>query len=298
MFCKTFFGAVLFAGCGAGNSPYDGQQRPQLLGAVVDSPLTEPMLLPRDHPSGEVIATRILAPHGFARTSAEPNSFTDYLRRLPLKPHGSLVLLYDGSEKRNQSAHAAVLTLDAGTRDLQQCADAVMRLRAEYLFEQRRLNDIHFNFTSGFRADFSRWARGERIRVIGNGAKWVQVAPADASHKSLRQFLDVVYSYAGTRSLEKELVPVSIEDVQAGDVFIRGGSPGHAVIVLDVAQNGSGETVFLLAQSYMPAQDIHVLVNRTNPTLSPWYAVSEIGEVLKTPEWEFRAHELKRFRGE
>ena len=246
-------------------------------------------------PSGKTVKTRILPPTGYTRTPAPPTSFVHFLRSLPLKPHGLPVLLYNGLSKSNQSAHAAILTLDVGTRDLQQCADAVMRLRVEYLFAQGRLEDIHFNFTSGFRAEFSRWAKGERIRVKGNGASWYVGAPSDASHKSLRQFLDVVYSYAGTRSLEKELKPVPLSDVQAGDVFIHGGSPGHAVIVMDVAKNAAGEKVFLLAQSYMPAQDIHVLVNPANPDLSPWYAVAEIGDVLETPEWEFGVEELRRF---
>lgn len=104
-----------------------------------------------------------------------------------------------------------------------------------------------------------------------------------------------MYSYAGTRSLENELIPVPLADVRAGDVFIRGGSPGHAVIVMDVAQDATGRKVFMLAQSYMPAQEIHVLKNPANQDGNPWYAVDEIGEVLETPEWEFDVDELRRF---
>ena len=45
--------------------------------------------------------------------------------------------------------------------------------------------------------------------------------------------------------------------MQIGDVLIQGGSPGHAVIVVDMAENpATGEKLYLLAQSYMPAQDI------------------------------------------
>lgn len=279
--------AALLTGCNAENT--SSHQAPA-------SALQQPSY--PEHPNAATIATRFPPPNGYTRTEATPSSFAHFLRHVSLKPHGSPVLLHDGSPKRNQSAHAAVLTLDVGTRDLQQCADAVMRLRAECLFAQRRLNDIHFNFTSGFRADFSRWAKGERIRISGNNATWVKSAGPDASHKSLREFLDVVYSYAGTRSLEKELVPVSLAEIQAGDVFIRGGSPGHAVIVVDVARSSAGKKVFLLAQSYMPAQDIHVLKNPANEDGSPWYAVEEIGEVLETPEWEFGVRELRRFAGE
>lgn len=285
---KIFLAAALLAGCGDGSSttpqPTPTFSAPQSL---------------TQHTDGSTIAARFSPPADFTRTPASNTSFAHYLRNLPLKPHGSPVLLYDGSEKRNQSAHAAVISMDVGTRDLQQCADAVMRLRAEYLFAQHHPNDIHFNFTSGFRAEFSRWARGERIRVSGNGASWVKSAATDASQKSLREFLDVVYSYAGTRSLEKELMPVPFTDIQPGDVFIHGGSPGHAVIVVDVAENAEGEKAFLLAQSYMPAQEIQVLKNPANPDGSPWYLTGdEIPEMLATPEWEFGAGELRCFADE
>ena len=71
-------------------------------------------------------------------------------------------MLYNGSPKGNQSAHAAVFNVDVGNQDLQQCADAVMRLRAEYLFGKGRYEEIHFNFTNGFNADYVKYAEGNR----------------------------------------------------------------------------------------------------------------------------------------
>ncbi len=73
----------------------------------------------------------------------------------------------------------------------------------------------------------------------------------------------------------------------------RRGSPGHAVIVVDVAQNRAGERVFLLAQSYMPAQDIHILNSADD--VNPW-SPRAIGRRSKTPEWTFSHGDLKRFR--
>ena len=77
---------------------------------------------------------------------------------------------------------------------------------------------------------------------------------------------------------------------------IRGGSPGHCAIVVDVGENaGTGTRVFLLAQSFMPAQEIHVLKNPTDAKLSPWYS-ARIPDALRTPEYTFARHELRRFR--
>jgi hypothetical protein len=87
-----------------------------------------------------------------------------------------------------------------------------------------------------------------------------------------------------------------MKDIQIGDVFIRGGSPGHAVIVVDMAvQNETGNKIFLLAQSYMPAQEIHILNNENHVDFSPWYSVENIQSEIVTPEYTFSRNELKRF---
>ena len=85
------------------------------------------------NPSGAVLSERIPVPSGFQRTDAGEGSFQDYIRSYPLKPDGSPVMLYDGSEKGNQTAHAAVFALPVFDSDLQQCADSLMRMYGEYL---------------------------------------------------------------------------------------------------------------------------------------------------------------------
>jgi hypothetical protein len=244
---------------------------------------------------GDKIATRIKLPNKFERVAAPEGSFGAYLRQLTLKPDQSGVTLYNGVPKM-ANVHAAVLTLDVGSRDLQQCADAVMRMRAEYLFSQARFQDIHFNFTNGFRCDYSKWKEGFRMKVVGNKTSWYKKEAATPGYRSFRNYLDLVYTYAGTLSLEKELKPIAFNEMNIGDVLIRGGSPGHAVLVVDMAINpATGEKIFLLAQSYMPAQDIHILQNFNDPKLSPWYSLKASGTEVLTPEWTFLKTQLRRF---
>jgi hypothetical protein len=61
---------------------------------------------------------------------------------------------------------------------------------------------------------------------------------------------------------------------------------------MDVAQHRSGKKVFLLAQSYMPAQDIHILKNPASQT--PWYD-ADFGSRLITPEWIFNTGSLMQW---
>ncbi|MBN2610182.1 MAG: hypothetical protein JXB00_01355, partial [Bacteroidales bacterium] len=53
--------------------------------------------------------------------------------------------------------------------------------------------------------------------------------------------------------------------------------------------------VFLLAQSYMPAQDIQILKNPNDKSISPWYSLDFEGDLI-TPEWTFKKTDLKRFK--
>jgi 5-keto 4-deoxyuronate isomerase len=54
------------------------------------------------------------------------------------------------------------------------------------------------------------------------------------------------------------------------------------------------DTIFLLSQSYMPAQDIHILVNPNDEMISPWYSIHSGAEII-TPEWTFTWDDLKEF---
>ncbi len=246
------------------------------------------------NPKGKTIRTRFNTPEGFIRLQPAKDSFQEYLQNFNLKPHGAKVHLYNRDLKSRQDVHDAVLNISVGNRDLQQCADATMRLRAEYLYKEKLFDDIHFNFTNGFKAAYGKWRQGKRIKVTGNKVTWYVGGQKGDSRKSFQKYLTMVFSYAGTLSLEKEMQKITLQELQIGDVFIQGGSPGHAVIVVDMAKNKEGEVIFLLAQSYMPAQEIHVLKNFNNRQISPWYSAKNLS-VLDTPEWRFTKNNLRRF---
>ena len=243
---------------------------------------------------GNNVQERIGLPEDFERIEVDNGSYAQYLRTIKLKSHGTKVYYYNGQEK-GREVHEAVLDIDVGEQDLQQCADAVIRLRAEYLFQKSLYDKIHFNFTNGFNADYKTWMQGNRITVEGNKAWWVKKTAYSNDYESFRKYLNMVFTYAGTLSLSQEMTKVPYENMQIGDVFLKGDDPGHCVIIIDMAINHStGEKLFLLAQSYMPAQDIHILKNTHNKEMNPWYS-NRFERELVTPEWTFTKDQLVRF---
>ena len=240
------------------------------------------------------LINNISAPNNYKRINYENNSFAEWLRHLPLKTDNT-VYLYSGEKKYNQTAQFRVLDIDVGNRDLQQCADAVMRLRAEYLFASNQFDKIHFNYTNGVNIPYSKWSRGLYPSLKGNKVVWVS-SSNNKSYKSFKKYINNIFMYAGTASLEKEMDHIELKEIKSGDVLIKGGFPGHAVLVVDAAVNQkTGDKVFMIAQSYMPAQSIHILRNGSSG-LSPWYSLKEINDFIQTPEWTFSVGELKRFK--
>ncbi len=244
---------------------------------------------------GTQLAERISAPPGYTRVEAKEGSFADWLRHIKLKPHGSKVKTYRGREKFYQNKHVAVINMDTGSRGLQQCADCILRLRAEYLWEQKRFSDLSFKFTSGDESRWTRWREGWRPVISGNHVSWAKTGRAKADYAAFRDWLENVFRYAGTISISRDFPRVKkLKDIKAGDFFVEAGSPGHAVMVMDIAVNETtGKKIMLLAQGFMPAQDMHILLNPVDYKLSPWFEC-EFGTVLNTPDWDFKPEHLRR----
>jgi hypothetical protein len=212
-------------------------------------------------------------PEGYHRVKGTDSLFADWLGQIHLKKDRR-VFLYNGVLSGNQDFQFVVLDISVGHKDLQQCADAVMRLRAEFLYSQKRYNEISFKDNSGK----------------------VYALHGYIDRKAFDQYLEKVFSWCGTLSLEKQLHVVKVfKNIQPGDVLIRGGSPGHAELVMGVGENKEGKRVYLLAQSYMPAQDIHILKNPDDGGLSPWYVTCEGNCMINSPSWTFTSNQLRRW---
>lgn len=239
------------------------------------APLGYPWQAPGAAPH-EALSHRFAAPADFQRVQLQRGDFGSWLRDLPLEPAGTAVHLFDGTEKPRQDVHLAVVSIDVGERDLQQCADAVMRLRAEYLL-----------------------ARGLPIVFHPEPAKQQHTLlfdprQPDPGRRRLHRYFTLLFSEAGSASLQAELASAP-GPVHPGDVLIQGGFPGHAILVVDAVADATGKRKLMLTQSYMPAQQIHVLKNIDG---SPWFdeAALDGKPGLATPEWRpFHRKDVRRF---
>ena len=232
------------------------------------------------NPSGMTVETRFVPPDGYFRKNDE-DPYVNYMRKLPMLPDGSPVYLFNGQLKANQGHHVGVLDVEVGNRDLQQCSDAAQKLRTDFLYQTEQFDKIKYHFVNGMELSWDKWKAGYRVQREGKKTVMVKTAKSGGSLDTFRNFQNMLFMYAGVSSVMKESPTISIADMRPGDAL---AGVGHLIIILDVVENGQGEKKFLLAQSYIPAQQIEVLTNPNSS--SPWYDAKLLESCpFVTPEW-------------
>ena len=233
-------------------------------------------------PAVDSLQGRYPAPDGFERVELASDSFGAWLRGLPLAAPATPVRAHDGKQlyDLDDPRIAAVSTLDVGSRDLQQCADVVMRLHAEWRWHLGQVDDLAYP-SGGGPIPWSRYLRGETPVVVGNSFRWRGGRPRQPIHAQFRRYLDQVFSWANTVSLARHATKPAPDEVRPGDFFVLPGSPGHTVLLLDIARAPDGRTVALIGQSYMPAQSFQVLRAASGRV---WFEL-DAGRDVATPFW-------------
>ena len=245
--------------------------------------------------SQETIESKFAIPDGFEREIV--SDYHKWVISQPLKEDNK-VFEYDGAEKPNDDIWAAVFDYDIGNKDLHQCADASIYLNAMYKYEKGYKDQLTYSFTSGDKTFYKEWLSGVYYVSDPNNENALQKRFGSAREDNIgtfKKWLELVWTYAGTWSVENlDTKQVDIMDMKPGDIFVQGGFPGHAISVVDIIINKeTGNKKYMLAQSYMPAQEQHVLLNQE--TGDVWYDLNE--DDIITPEWPpFASTDLKRFK--
>ena len=239
------------------------------------------------------IETKYTPPEGYERTYND--AYSKFLREFPLKEN-NIVKYYDGGEKYNDNIWDAVFDYDIGKKDLHQCADAVLYMRAKYLYTNGLKDNLNYTFLSGYKANYLDFithyylVKGSKVSLALRNNTLVD------NIETFNKWIEKIWMWSNTESIDKyDSFYVEIKDIRPGDFFIESnpGSIGHAINVVDVAVNKTNNNkIFMLSQSYMPAQETQILINPKNGSV--WYSLDEFRDLV-TPEWSFTVTQLKRF---
>jgi hypothetical protein len=109
--------------------------------------------------------------------------------------------------------------------------------------------------------------------------------PADYDEKAAEKY-SVIYMFDGQSVLAKGKDRGMDNDVMCWNVSENVESMTAA----------TGNKAIIVAQSYMPAQDIHIVTNLSDTGNSPWYIISQDTEEFSFPEYYFDSSHIKRFK--
>jgi hypothetical protein len=236
-----------------------------------------------------------LTSESFNRVNVEQGSFAEHLRNMSLLPPGSDVLNYkDGIFKSGQdTAVAYVVDLDIRGRRLEQCMDILVRLYAEYLWKSNRLGELRLPLPGGYWLKWVDWREGYRPIFKGIDVSLKKTSHPDTSLKTYQSYLNMVYSEAHTQQFYHAYQSLDRNTVEIGDIVIRKGSKGHAVMIVDLAKNENGEYVALVGNGDTPACQFFLLNHRKDDV---WIPLRFENETLALPlKREISWDGLRRF---
>ena len=218
----------------------------------------------------------------FRRVQTNKNTFSEWLRELPLKPKGSDVINYRGGvfKTGNDTSVAFVTDIDIKGKRLEQCMDILIRFYAEYLWDTRQVKSFKLPLPGGYWIKWSEWKEGFRPTFKGIHVEMRKLSESDLSYKSYQSFLNTVYSESHTQQFYFAYQELDRSTVQIGDMIIRKGTKGHAVMIVDLAKNYQGDLIALIGNGDTPACQFFLLNYKRD---QPWIPLDFEREVLQLP---------------
>ena len=202
----------------------------------------------------------IPVPTGFTAVECPPESYRHWITRRPLK--NGLEILDCTGRKVPPGAYSVYAVLDLPllfSGDLEQCADYAMRLWAEYHKDRNKLDKLYLFDYNGRRQQFS------------------------TSRLSYRKFLHRAFANSNSYSLKQGCAKVDTGGIVPGDMVVQNerGGVGHVSVVLNACRDSSGQKLYLIGFSYMPAQEFHIEKALEGYGTAGWFTLDGYFRYLK-----------------
>jgi uncharacterized protein DUF4846 len=228
------------------------------------------------------ILTRFEPPKDFKRIWYKNNGFADWIRNLPLKESKSEVLDYHGKifKSKDDTTIAAVVNWDIKGKRLEQCMDILIRFHAEYLWENNKQEKLVLPLPGRKSLKWKDWQEGFRPKFKGINFDLIKSDKYNSSKNNFNKFLNLVFAESHTQQFYYAFPQIEREEVQVGDIIIKKGIKGHAVIIVDLAKNSEGDLIALVGQGDTPACEFYLLNFKKD---NQWIPLDFSKEIIPLP---------------
>jgi hypothetical protein len=212
-------------------------------------------------------------PAGFVRRDYQKLSYQQWIKSLPIK-NENIILKYDGCHIVS-SFYDILAVVDMPMlfkSDIEQCADWCFRFWAEFHRQNGLIEKLYL-------LDYN----GRHKRYSNSGV-------------TLKTFLKKTMVSANSFSIKKGCRPIDPNDLQPGDMLVQNrlGGIGHVSVIMDVCENPSGETLYLIGFGFMPAQQFHIERSDSNHGRGGWYTIDGYTGFLRE-HLDYGNPEFRRF---
>jgi len=201
----------------------------------------------------------IPAPEGYIIDQFPENSFSRFIQSLPLKD-GPVISDYTGKRVINPIYRVmAVVDLPLlFNSDLEQCADFSMRIWADFHLKTGRMDSLYLFNYDGKKQYFNK------------------------EHDTYRTFLKRAFSVSNSHSLKMGCRKIEPARLKPGDLIVQNddGGIGHVSMIMNSARRSTGEVLYLVGFSFMPAQEFHI-ENAMKYGTSGWFGAEGYVTFLK-----------------
>ena len=218
----------------------------------------------------------------FTRKTVEKGSFGEWLRERKLKPCGSYVMDYSGKirKKASDTTVAYVMEMDVLGRRLEQCIDILVRLYAEYSWDSMQKHNLIFPLPGGFWLEWLSWQEGFRPQFRGIKVNLIKSQLRDSSFANLETYLRTIYLKSHTQQFYYSYELIDFYEINIGDFVVKKGTKSHAILILDLAKNDSGNLYALIGHGDTPACEFHILNYQKN---NVWFPISKKQNIIPLP---------------
>ncbi len=220
----------------------------------------------------ETIGERFQPPAGYSRVAVDSNAFGFYLLNMPLMPEGSAVKDYRGRVRVSvdDSTLAAVVAIDIAGKKLMQCMDILIAMHADYLRQSGQMDQIFYPLPDGLPLPWPEWRMGMRPKFAGLHFFLQKSAATDTSRQNFTRYLNTLFEYTASQTFYHHYQSIAMSQVAVGDFIVRRQKKGHAVMIIDLVKNSSGNMLALIGQGDTPACQLYIL---KDPKNGPWFPI-------------------------
>lgn len=210
-------------------------------------------------------------PAGYKRIKIEQNSFAGYIRSLPVLTDSVNVMDFRNRiwKKTEDSTLAGVVPVNISGQRLWQCMDILIRFHVDYLAKKGSY-EMNYPLPDGTKLSWSEWKEGIRPVFKGMHFKKISKVKRDSSHTNFKKYLNTIFEYSGTQSFWHYYPDIDLKDIQPADFIVKKGKNGHAVLIIDIAENMMGEKIALIGQGDTPACQFYIL---KQSNANPWFKI-------------------------